>query len=281
MAFDSDAAAAEALAAANNGDSSPVEAAPEQAPVVAAPENTVDAGTTPTESPSFDINAVPEHLRSQVQEFMDGTMRNADYTRKTQEIAPIRQLVEQSGMSVEEAQQALAFVQNLNDPAQLQALYDNLRNQFDPQGQEGYEEGEEVDPRDTQLKDLSTRLQRFETAQAQTEAVNSLNSAVSSVKTAHPDFQDADMQRVQQLAVAHMSGDYGQRDVAKAMTSAASEYANWKQATLTEYINSKGSSSASGVPAFGQTAHAETPPPKFANLDEATKAAMAVFGNSI
>jgi len=283
MAFDSDAAAAEALAAANNADVAPatpaVPAPVEQAPATPVVPNTVDAGTNLSESfTSIDTASLPPEIRAQVEEAIKPFQ--ADYTRKTQEIAPIRQIMSETGMSAEEAQQALTFVQSLNDPAQLQKLYEHLQSQFDGETPvEPVVEDGTVDPRDTELQSLSARLERFEQAQALSEAQAALTNAETSVRQAHPDFQDADIERVQQLAISHMQTD--KADIATAMNKAAADYKAWKDATLADYIANKGKSSGDGTPVLGDSTHADTPAAPFATLEEATKAAIARFGNSI
>jgi hypothetical protein len=278
--FENDAQAAEALAAANNDVVAPVVEAPvEQAPAESQP-NTVDAGTNQA-SESFtniDINSLPEELRpiaeAKLKEFQ------ADYTRKTQEIAPVRQLMQETGLSAEEARQALDFVQGLNDPSNLRQLYETLSEQFGQQEVE--DEGDEsVDPRDQQLQTLETRLARFEQQQAMAEAKGQLDSAISSVKSAHADWTDADLNRVQSLAVSHMQNMGPRADLGRAMAAAAEDYAAWRQETINAYIANKGTVQTGATPALGQTTHAETPAQPFANLDEATKAALARFGNAI
>lgn len=268
--FADDGAAAAALAAANLGEVAPTEVAPvEQAPVVEVPA--VDAGTNLSESfTTIDINSLTPEQRAVIEPTLKSLQ--GDYTRKTQEIAPIRSLMEQTGMSVEEAQQALTFVQSLNDPAALQTLYDNLGEHLGSSAP--VEDDGSVDPRDRQIGDLATRLERFEKAQMQTEAANALSTATAAVKEAYPGFQAADMTRVEQLAIAHMQGG---KDITTSLSDAAKEYKTWQDETLASYIAGKGNVAAQGgKPLVGGT-HAQTPE-TFANLDEATKAAMAAFG---
>ena len=277
--FADDNAAAQALADANTADSAPAvpatQAPVEQAAPPAVPTSTVDAGTNHSESfTNIDVNSLPPEIRAQVEEAIKPFQ--ADYTRKTQEIAAFRQTLTDTGMSAEEAQQALTFVQSLNDPAQLQELYTNLQERF--ASEPGFEDGS-VDPQEAALQSLSSRLERFEQAQQMTEAKAALADAVASVQSANPDFKEADMSRVQQLAVAHMQGS--NNDLSKSMTAAASEYASWRNETVASYIEQKGQVSANGTPNLGGQGHAETPSTPFANLDEATKAALARFGNSI
>lgn len=267
--FATEDAAAAALAAANADEVAPVEVAPvEQAPVVEAPA--VDAGTTETDSfTNIDISGLPEELRTQLEDARKSMQ--ADYTRKTQEIAPVRKLMEESGMSLEDAQQALSFAQSLSDPAVQRQLYETLHTSF---GEEPATELDpNVDPRDQQIEQLSTRLETWEQRQAMNDARATLAEAQQAVKSAHPDFTDADLTRVEQLAVSHMQGG---KDIGKALTDAATEFAGYRDDIIAKYIQDKGGSGAGGSP-LGGTSGAETPG-KFANLDEASKAALARFG---
>jgi hypothetical protein len=276
--FENDAAAAEALASANNGGvATPAPAPVEQAPVEAPTNTPVDAGTTQS-SESFttlDLNSVPEELRPIIEEKFN--QFNADYTRKTQEIAPIRQIMQDTGLSADDARQALEFVHSLNDPDALRSLYTNLAEQFGNEGGEAFEGGYggEVDPRDQQINDLSTRLERFEQAQQMNEARSQLDAAVTSLKSAHSDWTDADIERVQQLAVVHMQQPNA--DIGRAMTAAADQFKSWRDEVLSSYIDGKGNVTTQGTPALGATTHSQTPE-TFSNLDDATKAALARFG---
>lgn len=230
----------------------------------------VDAGTTDSDSfTNIDINSFPEELRPQLEEARKNFQ--ADYTRKTQEIAPIRQLMEQSGLSLEEAQQAIEFVKGLSDPTNAQALYEHLQTTFGET--EPAEEDLNVDPRDRQIEQLSSRLETWEQKQMLTEAQVELSNAQQAVRAAHADFGDADLTRVEQLAVAHMSGG---KNIATALADAATEYAAMREEIVTKYIEGKGKAQAGGTP-LGETSHAQTPT-KFDNLEDATKAALTAYG---
>lgn len=273
--FENDAAAAEALATANAGDVATPEVPSEQAPVQTDANNQVDAGTTPTTESftNIDINSLPEELRpiaeAKIKEFQ------ADYTRKTQEIAPIRQIMQDTGMSADEARQALDFVQGLNDPQNLRQLFEHLQGQFGEETSEQTTDDEGlVDPRDRQIEDLSSRLGRFEEQQAIQSAQRDMSSAEQAIRTAHPDWKDQDIERVQSLAVAHM---HSGKDIKGAMEAAATDFGAWRDEVLSTYVSGKGTST-NGVPAIpGATTHAQTPE-TFKNLDDATKAALARFG---
>lgn len=272
--FESDAAAAEALAAANTGEVAAPEVASEQAPVQTEAQNTVDAGTNQT-SESFttiDINSLPEEIRPLAEQSLKNLQ--ADYTRKTQEIAPVRQIMSETGMSADEARQALEFFQGLDNPDNLRQLYDHLSSQFGNETAQGEEEpGYEVDPRDRQIEELTSRLDTWEQQQAMTQAKQDLHEVEQAIRTENPSYKDADIERIQKLAVVHMQNG---ADVKKAMGAAATEFKSWRDDVLSSYVDGKGQVQTNGTPLV-ETSHAQTPS-KFGNLDEATKAALSRFG---
>lgn len=274
--FANDDAAAAALAAANAEDITPADAALEQAAVAPVVTTPVEGGTN-SDGESFtniDINSLPPELRDAVAEAIKPFQ--ADYTRKTQEVAPVRQIMQDTGMSAEEARQALEFVQGLSNPENVRELYDTLQAQFaaDNGADDDADDLDGVDPRDRKMEELSGRLATFEQQQALNAARLELDSTVASIREAHPDYKDADIERVQKLAVAQMQN--GVSDLKKAMTAANTEYQSWRGEMLNDYIAGKGKVQAGGTPLIN-TPHAQTPE-KFANLDEATKAALAHFG---
>lgn len=267
MSFD---AAAEALAGAAAQDVSahtPVEQA--VAPSVSPP---VDAGTNQSSESftQFDINSLPEDLRDQANALY--RQLQGDYTRKTQEVAPFRNILRETGLSVEQAQQALQFTMGLNDPSVRQSLYTQLQQEF--AAQEGYyqQDAEEVDPRDRQLQELNQRLSQWETRQAQQTAQMHLERDEQAIKAQHPDWTDdpndphSDMNKVRRLAFS-FNGD---------LHAAADEFNAWRNAVLGGYVASKGTVNTAAVPP-GATSHAATPPQAFPNLQDKGlhKAAMA------
>jgi hypothetical protein len=234
----------------------------------AAPSDTsTSTDGTNQSSESFthvDINSLPPELQQLAKQLQ------GDYTRKTQEAAPVRKLMSETGLSLEEAQQALQFVQSLNDPQNVQALYERLHQEY-AQQQESVDEsdGSFDDPRDRQLQDLSQRIERFEREQQMAAARSQLQAAEQAVREAYPDFKDNDMVRVRRIALSFDG------DVAKA----AEEFNSWRSDVLSQYIQSKGTVQAGAVPP-NATAHAETPH-SFANLDEATQAAAIKYANDL
>lgn len=266
--FESDHAAAEALASANTADvvAGGVE---EQAPPVAAPDAPVETGTTSPEDTftSIDLDSLPPEAQEAYKN-MQG-----DYTRKTQEIAPLRQALLASGMDVDTARQALEFVQALNDPTNVQALYQRLHSEYGDEGGSGefpnYEETfgdvEEVDPRDRLLAQVQSRLDQMETRSIETEVKAELDRMEAVVRTGHPEWDDEDLNTVARLAIPYQ-GD---------LMRAATDYTALRQRIVGAHISGKAQVPA-GATGIGATGHAETPQ-KFDSLDSAHEAALRLL----
>lgn len=261
--------AAEALAGAN--DDAPeavVPAVSEQAPVDAP----VDAGTTPeveeTTEDSFtniDLDSLAPEVRAAVEDLRKNLQ--ADYTRKTQEIAEFRNL----GMSAEEARNAVATMERLKDPATQRELYDALHSQFgtpevDAFGEpEDFEDGTSPDPRDQQIQDLASRLERFEQSQVQAQVTAELDRMEAVLRSDNPDWDDTDIREVEKFALAHR-GD---------LLKGAEDYKALQQRVLSAHLQRKASVPAAGhIPATG---NAEIPaePPK--TTEEAMKIGLAML----
>lgn len=257
-------AAAEALAAANSEGSSPEVAVSEPATTDAPATETAD-GTTgqPDSFTSVDLDSLSEVERARYDQM------HGDYTRKTQEIAPFRNVLSQYGMDVDQAASALALVQSLSDPAVQQTLYERLNAVYgagDGQGEDVYE-GEESDPRDAQIEQLTSRLDQFENQQLQSRIAVELDRMENVVRQSNPDWSDGDIQRVQQIALAHGGN----------MLSAAEEYKGWRNELLAGYVQGKASAEIGGASLPTGGMHAEEPQ-TFETLDDAHKAAVARYG---
>lgn len=252
--------AAEALA--NVNEEAP-EATPE-APVEQAPVDApVDAGTTP-EAPEatedsftdIDLDSLAPEVRAAVEDLQKNLQ--ADYTRKTQEIAEFRKL----GFSAEDARTAVSTMERLKDPATQRELYDALHSQFGQSPEETFGEGDDFeeagsDPRDSQIQDLAARIERFEKEQATERATAELDRMEAVIRTSNPDWGDDDIHEIEKLSFAHR-GD---------LLKGAEDYKSLQQRVLSAHLAKKSSVAAAGhVPATG---NAEVPaaPPK--TLDEA------------
>lgn len=254
-------AAVEALVNANAQDDNPAEPVAEQATATESPQ-------VEQEAPSTDfvnIDQLPDELKP------FGKQLLGDYTRKTQEIAPLRNTLQEYGLSAEEAREALGFVQALQDPHNLKVLYENLSTQFGGAGQpaDEYEEEEFTDPRDRAVAELSQKVESFESNMLRQQAESTLDRFDAVVRGENPNWQDEDMNTVYRLAVSH-GGD---------VLKAAEDYKSLQQRILGAHLGSKAQVPVGGN-APGATAHAEAPV-KFNSMEEAHKAAMKALAEDL
>lgn len=249
MPFESEAQAAEALAAANSG--------AEQAPVETPTDTQVDTGATHEDSfTSIDPSVLPAELQNTYKQMQ------ADYTRKAQEIAPYRKL----GATPEEAQQALAAVESLKNPEIQRQLFEELSNVFGGQMPGEDEIPEFDDPRDEQLADLGRRLEGFEQRQVLAEVEARLERDERVLRTENPSWNDDDFETVAQFAIAN-GGD---------LLKGAEVFKGLQQRLLKTHLDGKASVPA-GTGSPGATGHAEVPTTKFDNIEDAHKAALAYW----
>lgn len=262
MPFESEAQAAEALSAAAYSDGIGVDAAEvvEQAPVEHTPDNQVEQGATAEDSfTSIDPSALPAELQTAYKQMQ------ADYTRKTQEIAPWRKLGD--GITPETVEEAIALRESLQNPDVQRQLYEHLSAAFagdDVDVEDADTEGFD-DPRDAALNDLTQRLETFERRQVQAEAEAELNRQEAAIRESNPSWNDDDMQTVAQFALAHQ-GD---------LLKGAEAYQALQSRLLKTHMDNKASVPA-GATGSTATGHAEVPQ-KFDNLEDAHKAAMAAW----
>lgn len=269
MTFDQ---AAAALANAGNEGSSPEAPVSEPAAPVTETAGTTEAPqSAPDSTFTVDLDSLPAEVRPMVEKRL--AEQQADYTRKTQEVAPFRQMLETYGMDAESASQALALAQSLSDPNVQRELYNRLSAVYGEPSAEGeyYDEqqyeGADNDPRDRAIEQLQGRLDAFERQQAMGAIERTLDQHLSAVQKANPNFNESDMTRVQQIALSHGGN----------VIAAAEEYKAWKTGLISEYINGKASVDPGSAPLAGG-AHAETPPQGFGtDLDAAHKAALSRY----
>jgi hypothetical protein len=108
-----------------------------------------------------------EEIEVPLSEALAGYQRQADYTRKTQELAEQRK----------EVQFAAAIQQALqNDPA---ATIQLLTEHYGINGQQSSEDDLYMDPAERQLRELENRVRSFEEAQAMQELERNINTLQS------------------------------------------------------------------------------------------------------
>jgi hypothetical protein len=205
----------------------------------------------------------------------------ADYTRKTQEIAELRKLGDPQQVA-----QAMAFLNNLeNDPNTQVQLYQALQSHLQAQGltpaqadqvindEMGgsdyagndfteYGDDEFVDEYDPTVE-LNQRIQTLESRLAQQDAArlyasieNNLSSQEAAIRSQNPHYTNDDVNAIYKLAHATDGNLVAAREV----------FEQIRNSTLNNYVNAKGNVNTAGAPlpdgGLGQQ------PRKFESLDD-------------
>lgn len=271
MAFESFEQAAEALAAANNGEAyeaaappAPVQpTVPEPSQPVADPATQGDQGHQAQPEPErIDPNQL--QLDDQAKAYLAQREREmqADYTRKTQELAEQRR----------EAEQALQFIEALNTDPNFalqvhQTLSEALQNQGysvaqadalaaqQMQGQNEYEY--EDDPYMAKIQELEQWKQQQEQRIAEAEAAARIDSQLAVIRQQNPSFDDSDLRDIISMGFA-FNGD---------LVKAADAFKSINQRSVERYMAQKAAVPAS-LNQPTATGHAETPPEGFKGLND-------------
>ena len=205
----------------------------------------------------------------------------ADYTRKTQEIAEQRKLYEQFseyGIDPNYALEAVGFIQRLDsDPSFAMEVARHLAPQSEypmtaqqpMQGDtfnntEGYEN---LPPAiQEELQAMRGFREEMWAAQEQAQMMSELEYEENSIRSQFPHYNDTDIENIYNLAFS-TDGD---------LLAAQEIYHQMEQGMLNKYLQSKnvpmGATSPNGMPA-------STPPSSFSSVDEAHKAAMEMVRN--
>lgn len=223
----------------------------------------------------FDPSLLPEDMQ-QVYKSMQ-----ADYTRKTQEIAELRRNYEsfsENGVDPTEALEAVSLMQRLNnDPEFAAEVAQNIQSRLEELGfnSQTVEDTPVVDntsyeglPPELQAELQQMRQFREELMmqQQQQEILTELEAAESTIRTANPDYNDSDIEAIYSLAYS-TNGD---------LLAAQEMYHGIQQRLLGSYLQAK-SVPHGATPA--PSAPSSTPHKDFSNLDEAHKAAMEAVRN--
>lgn len=194
-----------------------------------------------------------------------------DYTRKTQEIAPVRQLQEELGLDQDGLRQAAELYSALQDPQQLVSFYNELTSALEANGlspaqaaqaatetiQGATQPGEDpalMDPEERRLAELEARLASFEKqqvdadAQRQREAqqmafVAEMNRQESLVRETYPNWTQEDIDQV------YASSNGGNIS----LMEAASNLAAYTASKVSRILEGKGAVAAGA-------AHTQLPP---------------------
>ena len=122
------------------------------------------------------LNVAGEEIDVPLKEALAGYQRQADYTRKTQELSEQRKQV-QFGSALQEALQ--------NDPKSTLEL---LKQHYGLEEQQSSEDELSLDPVEKQYRQLESRMKAFE----QQKALNDLEKTVESLSRKYGDAFDAD-----------------------------------------------------------------------------------------
>jgi hypothetical protein len=235
-----------------------------------------DNQVEPESFTGFDPTILPEDMQ-QVYKSMQ-----ADYTRKTQEIAELRRNYEsfsEQGIDPTEALEAVSLLQRMNnDPEFAGEVATGIQARLEELGysaQQAVNDTPIVDnnsydglPVELQQELLEMRQFRQEMmeSQEQQSILMELEASENTIRTMNPDYTDDDMEAIYSLAYA-TDGD---------LMLAQQQYHTIQQRLLGSYLQAK------SVP------HGATPAPnspssvpnrEFSNLDEAHKAAMEAIRN--
>lgn len=278
MAFESFEQAAEALAAANNGEA-PVAAQPE--PVQTDTFAQSSQPSTPATQGDQSQQAQPDtqridpnqlNLDDQARQYLVQREREmqADYTRKTQELAAQRQ----------EAEQALQFIEALNsDPNFALQVHQTLSQSLQAQGysvaqadalaaqqiqgQEDY--GYEDDPYMAKIQELEQWKTQQEQRIAEAEAAARIDSQLAVIRQQNPNFDDNDLRDIISMGFA-FNGD---------LMRASEAFKSINQRSVERYMAQKASVPAS-LNQPTASGHAESAPEGFKTLNDPGLEAAAI-----
>lgn len=220
----------------------------------------------------FDPNALPEDLQAVYKSMQ------ADYTRKTQELASLRQYDElaQMGVDPNDAVQMVSFFQEMqNDPQRVAEYLSSLQNQTEqvPDDQFISDSASDVsyDGLPPALAQELAAMREFRdqyyAEQEQMEIMASLEMDEQQIRLANPHYNDNDVEAIYNLAYS-TGGD---------LKAAADQYHAIQQRLLGNYLESK-QTPMGATPA--PTGPANIPLRQFGSLDEAHKAAMEALRNA-
>lgn len=246
--------------------------------------NAVDAGVEPIVGDNqsdaesftgFDPSVLPEDMQAVYKSMQ------ADYTRKTQEIAELRRqysAFSEAEVDPDVALQAVGFLQELNNnPDFALQVAEQIRQTM------GTTDDSQWAPDDTsenvnnsyeglppqlaaELNEMREFREEMLAMQAQQETMAELDAMEQTIKTTNPDYTDEDIEAIYSLAYS-TDGD---------LLAAQQVYHNIQQRMLSGYLQSKSvPHGATPAPA----APSSVPGRSFNNLDDAHKAAMEAVRN--
>lgn len=234
------------------------------------PEQVIEESFT-----GLDPSNLPEDLQALYKNMQ------ADYTRKTQEIAEARKSFEQFneyGIDPNYALEAVGFIQRLDtDPAFAAEFARHLASQYE-QPMTAQQPSEVANPNNggdyeglppelaAELNEMRAFRQQMLEAQENQQMMDELTVEENQIRAQYPHYSDDDIDRIYNLSYS-TDGD---------LLAAQELYLQMEQGILNKYLQSKqvplGATSPSGGPA-------SVPGQSFASLDDAHKAALEAVRN--
>jgi hypothetical protein len=221
----------------------------------------------------FDPSVLPEDMQAVYKSMQ------ADYTRKTQEIAELRRgfgALSEHGVDPDVALQAVGFVQALNEDPEfaMQIAAQIQQNAGTPNvSQPTVETTSENNSYEglppqvaAELEEMRAFRESMLEFQAQQESLEELEAMENTIRVSNPQYTDDDLETIYSLAYAH-DGD---------LMAAAEQYHAMQQRMLGSYLQSKqvpmGATPAPATPS-------SSPSPGFKSLEDAHKAALEAVRN--
>jgi hypothetical protein len=246
-----DAAAFEALQAANAAPAEPAE--PAQTVDPAPSEGVADAGAAPAEPVDSFTPINPDDLPEELQAL--ARQLQGDYTRKTQALAEQRKAFEAFGdADPRQVLEAYEFTQNLqSDPQYALRVHQELTRALQAEGltlgeaqaaaADAMQQEAEMEPWDMneemygavppqiqqQLDQFAQFMQNYEQQMAQQNQINELMRQDAIIRQAHPEYTDAHMEHIAQLAPWY-DGD---------LMKAEAAYSDMRSQFAAEYLGQK------------------------------------------
>lgn len=222
----------------------------------------------------FDPNSLPEDLQTVYKSMQ------ADYTRKTQEVADIRRQMaafSDSGVDPSDALEATQFLQRLNEDPYIAAEFANDISRRLEQMGFGQQAEQDDTPYDANYEGLPPALvaeleemREFRAQMMEQQEYEGIMAVLEeqeqAIRVANPHFTDEDIDTIYSLAYS-TDGD---------LNAAAEQFQTIQQRLLGNYMQAKNvPTGARAVPSGASN----TPSREFSSLDEAHKAAMEVLRN--
>jgi hypothetical protein len=235
-----------------------------------------DNQVEPESFTAFDPTVLPEDMQKVYKSMQ------ADYTRKTQEVAELRRSYEsfsEAGVDPNDALQAVGFLQQLNnDPEFAKQVAAEIQQNVgtpnvaqssvvDTPNVNNDNSYENLPPQlAAELEEMRAFRNEMLAQQEQQELLSQLDSMEQTIRSTNPDYTDDDVEAIYSLAYA-TQGD---------LFAAQQQYHAIQQRLLGDYLQSKtvpqGATPAPSIPS-------SIPAKSFSNLDDAHKAAMERIRN--